>query len=237
MRPGMTAREVTLFPRDPLDLSPHQPLDHARQVVVEPGLEHRPQHFAHEVLEGAAVLHQHRLRQRVEGGIDRRGGRGRDQAAVVVLLARRRRRRLILSPRLFGRARRRRRLGLGRRAFLEHHVGTAIDGLEAGSRFRRRHLVLGEIENVGSRFLDRRAALVGHRLQLRQHGVDLPLLRRGIIGRRRRRHDARRGGGSQRRRRHGQARRQGGRTRRRRRRRDHRLGRFRQESWSHRRRQ
>ena len=60
--------------RNPLDLGAHQALDHARQIVVEPGFQHRPQHFAHQVLERAGVLHQHGLGQRVEGGIDRRAG-------------------------------------------------------------------------------------------------------------------------------------------------------------------
>ena len=40
--------------RDPFDLGPHQALDHSRQIVVEPGLEHRPQHLPHQVLERAA---------------------------------------------------------------------------------------------------------------------------------------------------------------------------------------
>ena len=61
--------------RDPLDLGAHQAFDHAGQIVVEPGLEHRPQHLAHQILERARVLHQHRLRQRIEGGIDRGAGR------------------------------------------------------------------------------------------------------------------------------------------------------------------
>ena len=60
--------------RDALDLGAHQALDHAGQIVVEPGLQHRPQHFAHQILERAGVLHQHGLRQRIEGGIDRRAG-------------------------------------------------------------------------------------------------------------------------------------------------------------------
>ena len=54
-------------------------LDHAREVVVEPGLEHGPEHLAHQILKRAGVLHQHGLGERVEGGIDRRTRRRRDK--------------------------------------------------------------------------------------------------------------------------------------------------------------
>ena len=65
--------------RDALDLGFDDALDHARQIVVEPVLQHRPQHLAHQVFEGAGVVHQHGLSQRIEGRIDRRRGRGRYQ--------------------------------------------------------------------------------------------------------------------------------------------------------------
>ena len=39
----------------------------------------------HQILERAAVLHQHRLGQRIEGRIDRRAGRGGDEAAVAAV--------------------------------------------------------------------------------------------------------------------------------------------------------
>ena len=60
--------------RDAFDLGAHQALDHAGQIVVEPGFEHRAEHFAHQIFQRAGVLHQHGLRQRIEGGIDRRTG-------------------------------------------------------------------------------------------------------------------------------------------------------------------
>src|SRR3954454_3844502 len=43
---------------DALDLGADQALDDRRQVVVEPVLEQRPQHLAHEVLERAGVRSQ-----------------------------------------------------------------------------------------------------------------------------------------------------------------------------------
>ena len=65
--------------RDALDLGPHDALDHARQIVVEPGLEHRAQHLLHQVLERARVLPDHGVRQRIERAVHRRDGRCRDQ--------------------------------------------------------------------------------------------------------------------------------------------------------------
>ena len=65
--------------RNALDLGSDQPLHHAGQIIVEPGLEHRPQHFAHQILKRPRILHQHSVRQRVEGGIDRSAGRARQQ--------------------------------------------------------------------------------------------------------------------------------------------------------------
>ncbi len=55
----------------------------ARQIVVEPGLEQRPQHLAHQIFKGASILHQHRLRKRIERGVDRRAGRVRDQRTFL----------------------------------------------------------------------------------------------------------------------------------------------------------
>ena len=69
--------------RHPFDLGADQPLDETRQIVVEPRLEHRLEHFAHEVFERAGVLHQHGLRERVEGEIDRRRRARRQQAVLA----------------------------------------------------------------------------------------------------------------------------------------------------------
>src|ERR1051326_1470090 len=52
--------------RDALDFGAHQPLDQARQILVEPGFEHRAEHFAHQVFQGTRVLHQDGLGQRVK---------------------------------------------------------------------------------------------------------------------------------------------------------------------------
>ncbi len=72
--------------RDPFDFGAHQTLDHAGQVIVKPGFEHRPQHVPDQILERARILHQHRLRQRLEGGIDRGGGLARNQPAAIGML-------------------------------------------------------------------------------------------------------------------------------------------------------
>ena len=138
--------------RDALDLGAHDALDQARQVVVEPGLEHRPQHLLHQILERARVLADHGLRQRVERAVDRRDGRGRDQPAVERgCCGRRRRPRWRGWPaRLFDNAHR----GLGRRVgrpLGEDHVGRAIDGAEdrrgSGGPDRRSHR-FGQVEHI-----------------------------------------------------------------------------------------
>jgi hypothetical protein len=56
--------------RDALDLGADQALG---QVVVEPRLEHRLEHFAHQVFQGAGVLHQQGGGQGIERG---EGGAG-----------------------------------------------------------------------------------------------------------------------------------------------------------------
>ncbi len=152
--------------RDPFDLGLDDPLDHARQVVVEPGLQQRPEHLAHQVFQRAGVLHQHGLGQRVEGGIDRcRGGGRHDRPIRDAGL-----RRGLRPRRLFGHARRRVRL---RRRVGEEHVRLPIDGLEA----RRlalagcRHL-FGQIENV----IRVRRSLARRRVVPRQHRIDVVLL-------------------------------------------------------------
>src|ERR1039458_5904098 len=68
--------------RHAFDLGPHDAIDHAGQVIVEPGLEQRAQHLLHQILERARVLADHGLRQRIERAVHRRHGRGRDQPAV-----------------------------------------------------------------------------------------------------------------------------------------------------------
>src|SRR6516225_11928679 len=48
---------LTATARDALDLGAHHPLHHVGQIIVKPGLEHRLEHFAHQVFERAGVLH------------------------------------------------------------------------------------------------------------------------------------------------------------------------------------
>ena len=57
---------VSAAARDALDLSLDNTLDHARQVVVEPGLQHRPQHLLHEVFQRAGIVAQNRIGERIE---------------------------------------------------------------------------------------------------------------------------------------------------------------------------
>ena len=133
--------------RDPFDLGFDDALDHARQVVVEPRLQQRPQHLLHQVFERAGILHQHGLGQRMEGGIHRGRGVRRHQRAIVRGGLRRRlwpTRRLLDRTRLFDEARLRLRRRIG-----ENDVGLTVDGLEARRLFLRRlrHL-LGQVENV-----------------------------------------------------------------------------------------
>ena len=51
---------------DAFDFAAHQPFNEAWKIIVQPSLQHRPQHLANEIFQGARVLHQNRLRQRIE---------------------------------------------------------------------------------------------------------------------------------------------------------------------------
>src|SRR5262245_20855175 len=87
IRYSLFATHYSLSSRHALDLGAHQALDQVREIVVEPGLEHGPQELADHLLEGAAVARVGRLdlrilRERMEGGIDRRRGRRRHEAAL-----------------------------------------------------------------------------------------------------------------------------------------------------------
>ncbi len=52
--------------RDTLDLGPDNPLHHVWQIVVEPGLQHRPQHFLDQVFQRAGVVAEYGVCQRIE---------------------------------------------------------------------------------------------------------------------------------------------------------------------------
>ncbi len=56
-------RRISAPARDALDLGAHQPLDHVRQIVVEPGFQHRPQHLLDQIVERAGILRQHGMRE------------------------------------------------------------------------------------------------------------------------------------------------------------------------------
>src|ERR1700732_4403316 len=56
-----------LAARHPLDFGANEALDHDRKIVVEPCLEHGPEHFLDQIFERARVLRQHRMSQRAEG--------------------------------------------------------------------------------------------------------------------------------------------------------------------------
>src|SRR5262249_56543831 len=69
--------------RHAFDLGAHQALDHLREILVEPGLEHRPQQFAHQLLDRATAARLCRSGERIESGNDRGGGRGGEKAALL----------------------------------------------------------------------------------------------------------------------------------------------------------
>ena len=79
--------------RNPLDFGLDDALDQPRQIVVEPGFQHRPQHLLDQILQRPRVVAEHGMGQRVEGGFDRRHRRVRQDrlpaAAVAALEGRR----------------------------------------------------------------------------------------------------------------------------------------------------
>ena len=117
-----------------------------RQIVVEPGLQHRPQHLLHEILQRARVVAPAPLRQRIERSIDR----GAVEPDSRPRSAAPQRRRLAVAtargaaPRRSAARRRRRRVG-------EHHVGLAVDGAGTRRRWRlRRGHRLRQFEHIRS---------------------------------------------------------------------------------------
>ncbi len=65
------ARGLAPTARDALDLRAHEALDHRRQVLVEPNLQHRLQHLARQVLGDLHAMRGKALRQRLERSGDR----------------------------------------------------------------------------------------------------------------------------------------------------------------------
>ena len=62
--------------RDPLDFGADKALHDARQIVVEPSLEHGTQHFAGKANDDVAVLDKPAGEKCVKGGADRTAGGG-----------------------------------------------------------------------------------------------------------------------------------------------------------------
>ena len=91
-KPRRACKGLERAPRDPGDFALHMLVDHLRQMLVEPLLEHRPQHLADHVLEridrgGAAGTSRRRsAAARAPGGSARRHARrpaaGRDRRAA-----------------------------------------------------------------------------------------------------------------------------------------------------------
>src|ERR1700729_2178524 len=65
--------------RDPLNFIPDQPLNHRRKVVVQPFLDHRPQHIAHHAVGELGAANLKIGRQGAEGQSDRFVRLGRQQ--------------------------------------------------------------------------------------------------------------------------------------------------------------
>jgi hypothetical protein len=83
VQPGSSRAPV----RNAFDLGADQPFDHARQIVIEPSFQHRPQHLADQVLECPGILHQEGLRQRVESGVDCSAGLPRKKLGTLPIPA------------------------------------------------------------------------------------------------------------------------------------------------------
>ena len=120
--------------RNPLNFRFDNPLDQSGQIIVEPGFQHRPQHFLDQVFQRPRVVAEHGIGKAVEGGFDRRHRRTRQDL---------RRRRGAFKRRRFVRRSPRRRFcgtGLG-----EFEVFLRVDLLE-----RRRRIGGNAISSVNS---------------------------------------------------------------------------------------
>ena len=62
--PGVQSKHFSTSARNALDLGADNLFDQAREIVIEPALQHRPQHFLDEIFQRAGVVRQHGLRQR-----------------------------------------------------------------------------------------------------------------------------------------------------------------------------
>ena len=131
-------RTASAAARNPLDFGLDDALHQPRQIVVEPGFQHRPQHFLDQIFQRPRVVAQHGIGQRIEGGFHRRHGRARQDRLVP---ARR------LERRLRG------RLAAWRGSASVNSISSCGSTLwNAGRgggwrRLRQRHLV-GEFEHV-----------------------------------------------------------------------------------------
>src|SRR3984893_936023 len=74
----MAKRRPLAAARDPLDLRLDDALDQPGQIVVEPGFQHRPQHFLDQVFQRPRIVAEHGMGQRIKGGFNGRYRRMRE---------------------------------------------------------------------------------------------------------------------------------------------------------------
>ena len=65
-------RDLLATARNPLDFRLDDALHQAGQIVVEPGFQHRPQHFLDEIFQRPRIVAEHGMGEGVEGGFDGR---------------------------------------------------------------------------------------------------------------------------------------------------------------------
>src|SRR5260221_13483689 len=81
--PANLATCLAAAARDPLNLGPNEALDEAWQIVVEPALEHRSEHFAHQAFDHLGTLHRNGRGEGVEGSRNRGLGRGGSERLLL----------------------------------------------------------------------------------------------------------------------------------------------------------
>ncbi len=85
---GVPASRPLAAARNPLDFGLDDALHQPRQIVVEPGFQHRAQHLLDEVLQRPCVVAEHGVGERVEGELDGRDRRRRQDLASAVAAVR-----------------------------------------------------------------------------------------------------------------------------------------------------
>src|SRR6185437_6514021 len=149
--------------RNPLYFGFDNALDQSGQIVVEPGFQHRPQHFLDQVFQRPRVVAEDGIGKAVEGGFDR-GYRRTRQDLLLRRGAFKGRRFVRRSPRLRFR-------GTG---FGEFEVFLRLDRLERSRRIGQRHLVR-QLEYLRFGLGRPDLALGGRLIETRQQSVDVIL--------------------------------------------------------------